>query len=522
MSNSATRNDRSRFAAVKGILNYLSAASFVVVLLPWLIYWLALPWRGFATGGGWLLSVAGTWLLAQRGGSDDSSAATGWIQRLLGLSSFVRNALLSVLVVFVLIGGVVLVCSGIVQLQPEARASLMSLSLMIGLSALALFCVLGFVLDFNQLSLHYFYRDRLVETYLQTYAPEAGREHSGPELPLRDDAEMPLTHVQGCRLDPSGTPLPDCVTAAPLHLLVASLNLTASRDMTRRDRKSDQFIFSKLFCGSDTTGYMPTAKYRGGSTKLARAMTISGAAASSAMGRQTFFAQAFALTLFNGRLGQWMENPRFRGGARTHWNERAVFWPFYLFCEMLSSTDANRRLVHLSDGGHTGDNLGIVPLLKRRCAVIIACDAEADPNYAFGSLTGALRQIYIDENIKVDLEIGTLRPDPATGRSGRHFAVGTIRYPKKGELPEETGWLLVLKSSLVGDELARIENYKQENPDFPQQSTADQFFDDDQFESYRELGYHVAKSSLIKVSDRAWQPELGRDWEACWEDLLKS
>lgn len=84
----------------------------------------------------------------------------------------------------------------------------------------------------------------------------------------------------------------------------------------------------------------------------------------------------------------------------------------------------------------------------------------------------------------------------------------------------ETGWLLVLKSSLAGDELARIENYQQENPEFPQQSTADQFFDDDQFESYRELGYHVAKSSLLKASDTARQPELGKDWEACWEALV--
>lgn len=528
MLSTAGRNDRSRFAAVKGILNYLTAASFLVVLLPWFIYLLPDMQMGLPAGGGWLASLLGTSLLARRGpkgaaarGASASGLgpAAGWAHKLFQLSGSVRNALLSVLVVLVLAGGVVLTSSAIVRIADQQQRSLLSVSLVTGFGALGLFCLLGYLLDFNQLSLHYFYRDRLAETYLQTYAPAAGRAFSGPELPLRDDAEMPLTHLHGCKVDAEGRPLPECATASPLHLLVASLNLTSSRDMTRRDRKSDHFIFSKLFCGSDTTGYVPTAWYRGGRTKLARAMAISGAAASSAMGRGTFFAEAFALTLFNARLGQWVENPSYGHGAWAQWQERLVFWPFYLLREMLGSTDAKRRLVHLSDGGHTGDNLGIVPLLKRRCAVIVACDAEADPDYSFGSLTEGLRQIYIDSNIKVDLVLGPMRPDPATGLSPRHCAVGRIRYPKEPGVEEEVGWLLVLKSSLTGDELARIDNYHQENPVFPQQSTADQFFDDSQFESYRELGYHVAKQSLLKVPDTAWQPERGRDWERCWEEM---
>jgi hypothetical protein len=543
MLSRAGRNDRSRFAAVKGILNYLTAASFLVVLLPYFIYLLPDMQMGLPAGGGWLASLLGMSLLARRSprgatgravpgagaasaaaGTSDAasgvaSVATGWINKLFRLSTSVRNALLSMLVVLVLLGGVVLTSSALVVIGDQRQETLLSVSFVTGLTALGLFCVLGYLLNFNQLSLHYFYRDRLAETYLQTYAPAAGHDFSGPELPLRDDAEMPLTHLHGCRVDAGGQPLPDCVTASPLHLVVASLNLTSSRDMTRRDRKSDHFIFSKLFCGSDTTGYVPTAWYRSGRTKLARAMAISGAAASSAMGGETFFAEAFALTLFNARLGQWVENPRFRRGAWARWQERLVFWPFYLLREMLGSTDANRRLVHLSDGGHTGDNLGIVPLLKRRCAVIVACDAEADPDYSFGSLAEGLRQIYIDSNIKVDLVLTPMRPDHATGLSTRHCAVGRIRYPKEAGLPEEVGWLLVLKSSLTGDELARIDNYHQENPVFPQQSTADQFFDDNQFESYRELGYHVAKQSLLKVSETAWQPERGRDWERCWEEI---
>jgi len=148
------------------------------------------------------------------------------------------------------------------------------------------------------------------------------------------------------------------------------------------------------------------------------------------MGRRTFLAQSFALTLLNVRLGQWLENPRFRGGRRAHRTETGVFWPLYLLREMLGSTDANRRLINISDGGHTGDNLGICPLLKRRCAIIVASDAEADPRHAFGSLTEALRQIYIDENISVDLNLDKLRLDSATGRTKAHHTVGIIRYPR--------------------------------------------------------------------------------------------
>jgi hypothetical protein len=148
--------------------------------------------------------------------------------------------------------------------------------------------------------------------------------------------------------------------------------------------------------------------------------------------------------------------------------------------------------------------------------VIVACDAEADPAYGCSSLAQVLRQVSIDELIEVDLDLNLIRPSP--GSSRRHFAVGRIRYPATPTRGAETGWLLVLKSSLTGDEGARIGNYCGEFPDFPQQSTADQFFDDDQFESYRELGEHVALTSLTTLSELAWAP-TGTDWTTAWTQL---
>ena len=103
------------------------------------------------------------------------------------------------------------------------------------------------------------------------------------------------------------------------------------------------------------------------------------------MGYSTFFAQAFTMTLFNLRLGYWLENPQRPKSLQRQ--EGGVFWPWYLGREMLTKTGSRRRLVNLSDGGHTGDNVGICPLLERRCKVIIACDAECD-----AALTSVLLQ----------------------------------------------------------------------------------------------------------------------------------
>ncbi len=43
-------------------------------------------------------------------------------------------------------------------------------------------------------------------------------------------------------------------------------------------------------------------------------------------------------------------------------------------------------------------------------------------------------------------------------------------------------------------------NYFKKNPKFPHQSTADQYFDEVQFEAYRMLGEHIGKQAASKVT----------------------
>src|SRR2546423_240973 len=159
--------------------------------------------------------------------------------------------------------------------------------------------VMSFVVDQNKLSPHYFYRDRIAETNLLSEIPDTARRQGVN----RDAMERPLQKLHGELVEAphasNETRQPKLwCNPAPYHLISAAINLAGSKDLTRKDRKSGYWLFSKLFCGSVHTGFRPTAIYRRGETKVARAAATSGAAAASAMGFMTFFAQSFATVLF--------------------------------------------------------------------------------------------------------------------------------------------------------------------------------------------------------------------------------
>lgn len=76
---------------------------------------------------------------------------------------------------------------------------------------------------------------------------------------------------------------------------------------------------------------------------------------------------------------------------------------------------------------------------------------------------------------------------------------GGLKETKPDRHDSCRGWLLYLKSSLTGDEPADVTEYRTQHAEFPHQSTADQFFSESQFESYRRLGYHVLRSAFEGV-----------------------
>ena len=57
--------------------------------------------------------------------------------------------------------------------------------------------------------------------------------------------------------------------------------------------------------------------------------------------------------------------------------------------------------------------------------------------------------------------------------------------------------MIYLKLSLTGNEGEFIRRYRLDEPEFPHQSTADQFFTEAQFEAYRSLGEHVGDKMFL-------------------------
>jgi len=341
------------------------------------------------------------------------------------------------------------------------------------------FVLLAIRLDVNLFSIHHFYRNRLTRCYLG-----AGRgDKRKPNLftgfdPCDDIRIADLKH-------------------RPLHLVNTAINLVHYGKLAWQDRKAYSFTFSPVACGfqypqnSGTNGgYCDTAKYMGG-VKLGTAMAASGAAASPNMGYHSSPAVTFLLTVFNVRLGHWCPNTKTDViKANTIKRESPANGSEYLFKELFGLTDDENDFVYLSDGGHF-ENLGVYELVRRRCRHIMVVDAGQDKKRNFEDLANLIRKCYIDFGVIIDIKLDSLRADSSRISKSCH-QLGTINYPDC----DYRGVLLYVKPSLMKDIPEDIRQYAAMNDSFPHQSTGDQFFDEDQFESYRHIGEFLMETVL--------------------------
>ncbi|HET9040859.1 MAG TPA: patatin-like phospholipase family protein [Gemmatimonadales bacterium] len=353
--------------------------------------------------------------------------------------------------------------------------------------ALATVIGLGWLTDPNYLSLHTFYRARLVRAYL------------GASNEARLNAEI-TESVDGDDLQ-----LADLVSGArpgPYHLVNATLNLVAARDLATAQRSAAGFTFSPRHCGSLRTGYRPTRGYMGGRLTLGAALAVSGAAASPNMGAKTLSAPlAMLMALLNVRLGFWAPNP-----AKERWRvPRPRLWPFYMLREFLSQTNDLSSYCYLTDGGHF-DNTGLYSLVQRGCRSIFLVDCGADPRPCFADIGDAIRRCRIDFRSEITLSVNDFIRPSDQRLSSAHFVVGEVRYDREhlrdlgwGDVPDPAarkGVIVWVKPSLLKDDPAEVRQYALENDAFPQQTTGDQWFDEAQFESYRRLGAECARTAL--------------------------
>jgi len=395
----------------------------------------------------------------------------------VGSTSLLSNGIRTFLTKTFVVSVPVLLLSITFQLASwmHARLEQDNLGLFISLTIL-LPIVIGVALEqignANRVSLFHLYRSRLRSAYLVEFSPHKSpsvRERSG-QLKL---SELKTTNI-----------------GAPYLVVNTAVNVPSTESLELRDRYSDSFVLCSKFCGSSLTGYLATEEFeeRDPDFDLSSAMAVSGAAVSSYLGTlSTFRKFRFWLSLFNVRLGYWAPNPQGPVSKRRFFKSPPLSVLTY---ELTGDFDESKPFINLSDGGHF-ENLGIYELIRRRCRYIFAIDGGRDPDYKCAELLKTVRLAEIDFNAKIRLpyleEVQT--KGGTTTRS--HFTVGSIEYSD-----DTTGVLIYLKLSLTGNEPEYIFDYKSRQMEFPHQSTLDQFFDEEQFEAYRALGYHVAADVL--------------------------
>jgi hypothetical protein len=386
---------------------------------------------------------------------------------------------------------------------------------------------LGRRIQVNRFSLNGLYRNRLARAFLG-----GARLKRDPDPFTGFDA---ADNVRMHKLAPRGALGP-----ALYPVINVALNVTASEKLAWQERKAEPFVFTPRYSGSgmlkppewppagaavdlnDPPGaYVASDVYGGNEPDLAMtgcgvslgtAVSISGAAASPNMGYHTSAATALLMTLFNVRLGAWLPNPaqgeKMGDAIRASGPSNSLF---AILRELGGATDDRGRDIYLSDGGHF-ENLGLYEMIRRRCRYIVVSDAGADPECAFSDLGGAVRKVKIDFDVDISFDALDISSRDREIKTQRAYAIGTIEYPESrysGSEPEDpearkrrTGRLLYIKPSYFGLLPVDVRSYAEVSKTFPHESTADQFFSESQFESYRRLG-HFFTSALGGDSPRS-------------------
>ncbi len=282
--------------------------------------------------------------------------------------------------------------------------------------------VAGFFLNPNALSFHRFYRGQLAEAFLK----EAGEKRN---MKLKDLFVLSKKTA-------------DWINPYPLINTCLNLQNPSGDDKFKGAKASDYFLLSPLFCGSKLSGYVETATYPGyREMTLPAATTISAAAANPGMGIYSNKVLSVFMTLFNLRLGYWVNNPLKRKSPYIVW------WPFYFFYELFGQIGTSNHKLNISDGGHI-ENLAVYELLRRRCKLIIAVDAGADPDFKFSDLENLTIRARNELGVDIRFRDGespeqVIRPKPSTGYSQKRFAIADL-YRIWDELPltDEDGKVL--------------------------------------------------------------------------------
>ena len=412
------------------------------------------------------------------------------------------------------------------------------------LAVLSLILVAGIGMSpgfLNLSSVNAFYAGRLIRAYLGASNPvrlkasrisgisKAKHKHTGGEknkshsVQQNHPADNIAPHIYH-----------DGQILAPVHLINITMNQTVSPNsqLVQQDRKGRNFVVGPD--GVHVDDHQLSANKPDGEPKKESAAekferdlqigqwaAISGAAASTGMGQGTSLGTALLFAFANIRLGYWWpapdmpDNKNSSGNTdkkKTNFFRRLFETHCYLLAEMTARYDpVKQRRLYLSDGGHF-ENTAAYELIRRQVPLILLSDAGCDPNYMFDDLANLIRKARIDFGTEMtvldDKEIQKIfpnshqwisQPDNFDDKEMAKADACAVAF-RLGYQGGKTGYLLSLKPRLTSFASLDVHNYAANNPAFPQEPTADQFFDEAQWESYRKLGYDIATTLFAQPS----------------------
>jgi len=514
-------------------------------------------WSVLAPGGllgalVWMVRYGST-LLDERGRAGGAGGA-GWLSHLpVSLLAGIAAAVLALLV-FILWSWLVLWVrwngSEPVDWLVFGNAWTTPVLSLLTLAALALALLAGHFAGFLNLStLQPFYAARLTRAYLGASNGQRFGSAEHAAAPARRAALSVAEPVAGDGL--SLNAYYDPKVLAPLHLINVTLNLTIdpAEQLVQRDRKGKPLCVAPG-AGSVSHGaaFLPPDNYarftvdgqpyhpasgKARASEVTQAqgvgdwVAISGAAVSTGLGRATTLGTSMLMGLANLRLGIWWPSYPLDAGHGAHvsrrqadraahpWLDRLIALfrtQYYLGCELSARFHGTRRgWQYLSDGGHF-ENTAVYELLRpeRNVGLIVLCDCGCDPDYRFGDLANLVRlaridhglEIAVDEHAAADPVLGQVFGVPEDFRAAAPAVVGNsgkcallLNVYRAGETqPRQPVCRIVLiKPRLTDFVPVDVSEYAATHPAFPQEPTADQFFDEAQWESYRALGLAIGE-----------------------------
>jgi len=260
------------------------------------------------------------------------------------------------------------------------------------------------------------------------------------------------------------------------------------------------FLLTPKYSGSELFGFHRTGD-SGSDLPLSEAMAISGSALSPFMVEHLGFAAI--MTSLNLRIGRWLKVKPAPGSEGPPLAARVTGWSVLAECLHSFRSDYSKAHVHQAlavDGGFY-EFFGLEELLRRRSRIIILSDAGCNNGqYEFGSLADVVRLIRERHGVEVlDLDndappnLSLLRRNREHNRQPVSFLCLRVRYPATAEQPSHEGLLVYCQMSLTGREQLDLQQFRNSNPNFPDEPISNQFFDFRKVESYRQLGYYIGK-----------------------------